>query len=88
MGRFQATVRILDVTEPDAPTAVRTVEERLHKAGFNRWQVVSLHPQAVPISAPRLQRRAVRREVSHTGGAILLSAIVAWALWLLWLIAG
>jgi hypothetical protein len=58
MGRFEATVRILDVTEPDAPTAVRTVEERLHKAGFNRWQVVSLRPQSVLISALRPWMRA------------------------------
>ena len=83
MGRFQATVRILDVTEPDAPTAVRTVEERLHQAGFNRWQLVSLHPQAVHISG----RRPLRREVNHTGGAILLGAMLALALWFLWLIA-
>jgi hypothetical protein len=82
MGLFQATVRILDVTEPDAPTAVRTVEERLHKAGFNRWQVVSLHPQDVHIS----DRRPPRREMNHTAGAILLGAILAWVLWLLWLI--
>jgi hypothetical protein len=88
MGRFQATVRILDVTEPDAPTAVRTVEERLHKAGFNRWQVVSLHPQAVRISARRPRRRTIRREMSHTDGAILLGAILACALWFLWFMAG
>jgi hypothetical protein len=92
MGRFQATVRILDVTEPDAPTAVRTVEERLHKTGFNRWQVVSLHPQAARISARRLRRRTIRREINHTGGAIFLGAIflgamLALALWFLWLIA-
>jgi sterol desaturase/sphingolipid hydroxylase (fatty acid hydroxylase superfamily) len=87
MGLFQATVRILDVTEPDAPTAVRTVEERLHKGGFNRWQVVSLHPQDVHIPVQRLQRRAVRREVSGTGGAILLGVILALALWFLLLIA-
>jgi len=87
MGRFQATVRILDVTGPDAPTAVRTVEERLHKAGFNRWQVVSLHPQAFPISARGLQRQAVRREVSYTGGAMLAGVLFALALWLLLLMA-
>jgi hypothetical protein len=88
MGRFEARVQILDVTEPDAPTAVRTVEERLRNAGFNRWRVVSLRPQAVRISARPLQRRAVRREVSNTGRAILLATFVAYALWLLWLIAG
>jgi hypothetical protein len=88
MGRFQATVRILDVTEPDAPTAVRTVEERLHKAGFNRWQVVSLHPQAIPMPPRRRpQRRALRPEASYTGGGLLLAAIVAWALWVLLLLA-
>jgi hypothetical protein len=87
MGQFQATVRILDVTEPDAPTAVRTVEERLHKAGFNRCHVVSLHPQPIPIPALRSAEASGASRSEHIGGALLLSAIVAWALWLLWLIA-
>jgi hypothetical protein len=88
MGRFQATVRILDLTEPDAPTAVRTVEERLHKAGFDRWRVVSLHPQTVRISSRRPRRRTIRREINHTDRAILLGAILACAVWFLWFIAG
>jgi hypothetical protein len=87
MGRFQATVRILDVTEPDAPTAVRAVEERLHKAGFNRCRVVSLHPQAVRISTRRPEIRTIRRESSDGGRAILVGTIIAMALWFLWLIA-
>ena len=88
MGRFQATVRILDVTEPDAPTAVRSVEERLHKAGFNRWQLVSLHPETARVPARRPRRRTIRHEMSHADGAILLGAIVAFALWFLLLMAG
>jgi hypothetical protein len=88
MGRFQATVQILDVTEPDASTAVRTVEERLQKAGFDRWHVVSLHPQAVRISTRRPRRRPSRRERSDGGAAILVGTVLALALWFLWLIAG
>jgi hypothetical protein len=88
MGRFQATVRILDVTEPDVPTAVRTVEERLQKAGFDRWQLVSLHPQGVRVSARRPRRRTIRRERSDSGRAILVGTVLALALWCLWLIAG
>jgi hypothetical protein len=87
-ARFQAIVRILDVMEPDAPTARRTVEERLQGAGFNRWRLVSLHPQTIPTPLRRRpQRRALRPEASYTGGGLLMGAIVAWALWVLWLLA-
>jgi hypothetical protein len=88
-ARFEAVVRILDVMEPDAPAARRTVEERLQRAGFNRWRLVSLRPQAIPMPLRRRpQRQALRPEVSYTGGGLLLGAIVAWVLWLLWLLVG
>lgn len=89
-ARFEAVVRILDVMEPDAATATRTVEERLQRAGFNRWRLVSLHPQAIPMPLRwRPQQRALRPEVSYTGGGMLLvGAIAAWVLWLLWLLVG
>jgi hypothetical protein len=88
IARFQAVVRILDVMEPDAPSARRTVEERLLRAGFTRWRLVSLHPQDIPMPACRHpQRRARRPEVSYAGGGMLLvGTIVAWVLWLLWLL--
>ena len=69
--------------EPDALSAMRTVEGRLQRAGFSRWRLVSLQPQA--ISTP-LRQRPQRPQVSYTGGGLLLGAIVAWVLWLLWLL--
>jgi hypothetical protein len=74
--------------EPDAPSARRTVEERLLRAGFTRWRLVSLHPQDIPMPARRHpQRRARRPEVSYAGGGTLLvGTIVASVLWLLWLL--
>jgi hypothetical protein len=87
IARFQAVVRILDVMEPDALTAKRTVEERLQRAGFSRWWVVSLRRQALPTPAPRqVQGPARRTELRYSGGGMLLvGAIAAWVLWLLWL---
>jgi hypothetical protein len=87
-ARFQALVQIVDVMEPDALSARRTVEERLQRAGFSRWWLVSLSRQALPTPGPR-QRLARRTELRNTGGGMLLvGAIAAWVLWLLWLLAG
>lgn len=90
-ARFHAIVRILDVMEPDAPSARRTVEKRLQRAGFTRWRLVSLHPQDIPMAARRHPpRRARRPELSYStgGGMLLVGAIAAWVLWLLWLLTG
>jgi hypothetical protein len=89
-ARFQAVVRIVDVAEPDALSARRTVEERLQRAGFSRWWLVSLNRQVLPSGVPRQrQRLAQRTELRGTGAGILLAgAIAAWGLWLLWLLAG
>jgi hypothetical protein len=78
------------VTEPDASSARRAVEERLLKAGFSRWWLVSLRRQALPVPVRRQLPRPVRQpEPSYTGGAMLLVGVLAaWALWVLWLLAG
>jgi hypothetical protein len=88
-ARFQAVVRILDVTEPDALTARRTVEERLQRAGFSRWWLVSLRRQAPPTAVLRQPQPSARRaELSYSGGGVLLvGALAAWVLWMLWLLA-
>ena len=90
MVRFQAVVRILDVTEPDAPSAKRAVEERLLKAGFSRWWLVSLRRQALPTPVRRQLLRPIRQpEPGYAGGGMLLvGALATWGLWILWLLAG
>jgi len=88
MARFEATVRILDVTESDAPAARRAIEERLRDAGFTRWHILSLGVQGAMVRAvPRPPRRARRVEVSYAGGGLLVAAVVAWTLWFFWLLA-
>lgn len=73
--------------EPDAPTARRTVEERLRKSGFRRWQLVYLAEQgsAVPMRRPGHPRRVPTDSGFARAGRLL--AMLAWALWLLWLMA-
>lgn len=85
MGQFQATVRILDVSEPDAPAARRTVEERLQKSGFRRWQLVYLGEQSTR-AVQRYSRRSAAAHAGFSGGGMLLAAILSWTLWILWLI--
>ena len=88
MGHFQATVRIWDVTEPDASKARRRVEEQLQKSGFTRWQLVYLADQ----DTARPTRRSghfprAEAEVRFAGAMMLLAAIVSWALWMVSLVA-
>jgi hypothetical protein len=91
MAHFEATVRILDVTESDAPAARRLIEERLREGGFSRWHILSLGVQGAMVHAahavPRPTRRARRVEVSYAGGGLLVAAVVAWTLWFFWLLA-
>ncbi len=87
MGQFQATVRILDVMEPDAPTARRTVEERLRKSGFRRWQLVYLAEQGRAVPMRRLGHPRRVPADPRLADAFGLLAILAWALVLLWLVA-
>jgi hypothetical protein len=85
MARFDAVVRLLDVEEHDAWTARQALEERLRQAGFQRWQIVRLGlRESKP--EPRRRRRAVRPETAGSG--LLLSGVVAWVLWFLWVFSG
>ena len=87
MAHFEATVRVLDVTESDAPAARRVIEERLREGGFTRWHILSLGVQGAMVHAvTRPARRARRVEVSYAGGGLLVAAVVAWTLWFLWLL--
>jgi hypothetical protein len=88
MAHFEATVRVLDVTESDAPAARRVIEERLREGGFTRWRILSLGVQGAMVHAvTRPVRRARRVEVSYAGGGLLVAAVVAWTLWFFWLLA-
>ena len=88
MAHFEATVRVFDVIESDATTARRALEERLRTSGFTRWQIVSIGLQGA-ISRPVTVRgrRPIRAQASYAGGGMLVAAVVAWALWFLWLLA-
>jgi hypothetical protein len=88
MARFEATVRVFDLVESDAPTARRTVEERLRAAGFDRWQVVNLElqPATPPMIRPR--RRPTNIDASYAGGVLLAVTVLAWAIWFLWVLVG
>jgi hypothetical protein len=89
MERYEATVRLFDLVEPDAAAARRTVEDRLRIAGFTSWQVIALAKEgAIVAPAKRAARRTVRPQPSYLGGRALVLGVVLWSLWLLWLLAG
>jgi hypothetical protein len=88
MAHFEATVRLFDVIEANAPAARRALEERLRAAGFTRWQILGVAPQGTfPRVVEPWRHPGRRREVSYAGGA-LVAALLAWTLWFLWLLAG
>jgi len=85
MPHYEATVRVLDIVEPDTSAARRIVEEQLRAAGFSRCQVVHVGIQG----AARRPRRVAERVGENTaGGNLFVAAVVAWGLWFLWLLAG
>jgi hypothetical protein len=86
MANFEATVRIFEVIEANAPAARRVIDERLRAAGFKRWQVARIGPQGT-LQIGGEARRAVRPDVTYAGGGMLVAAVVAWTLWFLWLLA-
>ena len=88
MAHFEATVRIFDVTESDAPAARRAIEERLRGAGFTRWQIARIGVQGAVPNKVEVRRRVARTDMSYAGGGMLVAAVVAWTLWFLWLLAG
>jgi hypothetical protein len=87
MAHFEATVRVFDVIESNAPAARRAIEERLRTTGFSRWQIVAVGPQGTITRHEKRPRRAVQKDLSYAGGGILIAAVVAWTLWFLWLLA-
>ena len=88
MAQFEATVRLFDIVEPDKAAARRSVEEQLRAAGFHRWQIVSTQLQlAVTPPAVRPRRRPSPTDASYAGGGLLVAAVLAWAMWLLWLLS-
>ena len=89
MEHFQATIRLLDVVEPDAATARRAIEEKLRIAGFARWQVLNVVQEgSVAVPTRKAARRVPRMQPSYLAGRALLVGAVLWSLWLLWLLMG
>jgi hypothetical protein len=87
MAHFEATVRIFDVSESNASTARRVIEDRLRTAGFSRWKVARIAVQGTMVPRADLPRRVMRTDASYVGGGMLIAAVVAWTLWFLWLLA-
>lgn len=92
MPQYEVDVRILDLNEPDALAARLTVENKLRASGFEKWRVVGVHQRATPspFDLPR-SPAALRSRGSPTaylGTLLLVAAIVAWALWFLWVLSG
>jgi hypothetical protein len=89
MPQYEVVVRVLDVSEPDPVSARRHVEERLRAGGVGRWLVTSITPQGS--SPPRVpappRHRTLGAQASYAGGSMLIAAVVAWALWFLWMLA-
>jgi hypothetical protein len=87
MEHFEATIRVFELVEPDTAGARRTIEERLALGGFTKWQVLAVVKEgtAVPVRRP-LPRE--RMQPNYLGGRALMLGVIAWSLWLLWLLAG
>ena len=88
MAHFEATVRLFDVIESNAPAARRALEERLRAAGFTRWQILGVVTQGTLPRVVEPRRRTARRPDISYAGALLVAAVVAWTVWFLWLLAG
>ena len=90
MARFEAMVRVLDVDEADEWAARRAVDERLRAGGFARWQVVRLGPRGSTRPGRRYRRVPPRppADLSAAGSGLMLSGLVAWVLWFLWVFSG
>lgn len=88
MAHFEATVRVLDLEEPDALLARRHVEERLRAAGFRRWQIVGLGVEGSRPRPVRMRRRSPRLNATYFEQAMLLTAAVVWVLWFVWMLVG
>jgi len=88
MADFEATVRLYEVEEHDAPAAKQAIDGRLRAAGFRRWRIVSVGKQGEVTPRARQARRALGTQQNLAGGGLLVAAMGTWALWFLWLLAG
>lgn len=87
MADFEATVRLYDLQEHDAPAARREIESRLRAAGFRRWRIVSVGKHGALTQPRRFSRHVLRGKENLAGGGLLVAATAAWVLWFLWVIA-
>ncbi len=86
MPKYQATVRLYEVSGPDKVAAQRALEQKLRDAGLGRWQIVNVTPAAPPLPVRHAGSRS--RQISRSAGPLLLLGMVAWALWFYWLLVG
>ncbi len=94
MAHFEAEVQLQDLSEADALTARKVVEERLRSAGFQRWKVLRIGPPRIvqktrPRPLVRPTRSGFARARNDAGqGAWVVVAALAWGLWFVWLLSG
>jgi hypothetical protein len=88
MTQFEATIRVQEVSDTDKAAARRRIEERLHAAGFNHFQIVSIGvPAAITPPALTPRRPNSSERAASLGGPLLVAAVTLWALWFLFMIA-
>lgn len=96
MAQFEAEIRIQDLSEVDALTARRAMEDKLRAAGFQRWKVVRISPQRPsrkafkrPLTRPLPNGSAHMQARNDSGQGIwIVIAALAWAIWFVWLLGG
>ena len=94
MAHFEADVQLQDLSEVDALTARKVVEERLGRAGIQRWKVLRIGPPpAIQKPRPRplvppirggIARARARTDIGQ--GAWVVIAALTWGLWFVWLL--
>lgn len=83
MVKYTSTIKLYDVTGPDAVGARKALEEKLQGADLGRWQIISITPDAPPLP---VQRRSSRRIPPSRLGPLFLIGAIAWAIWFYWLL--
>jgi hypothetical protein len=92
MAHFEATVRLFEIEEADAPAARHAIEERLRTSGFSRMQIVHVGLQRSWTPPVRVSRRRGQVQNIDAGpawsGGLMIAVMVAWALWFVWWLVG
>jgi hypothetical protein len=88
MGKFTATVRLLDLEGEDRQSARRELEEKLAAGAVGRYQVVALEAAPSPLPVRQLAPPERPKWFNTALGPLLLLGAIAWTLWFYWLLFG